>query len=305
VGEFLKLNGQIVILKDVPFLLESDSSWQNELARFLEQWWNDSNTITFKTSGSTGKPKTIPFTKAQVRESARRTLDFFKIPEGTSAVLVLPTRYIAGKMMVIRAIVGKLNLVAVEPSENPWKNVSPKIDFAAATPQQFAAPESRSAMEKVMKSTGTLLVGGAPVSKQLKTYFNGLDFPVYETYGMTETLTHVAVRRLSHLSAEEFTVLPEVNLSTGNDQELLVQIDYLGKEPIRTRDRVEMTGNNQFRWLGRLDSVINSGGIKIFPEEVEAQFSEALSGINYFVHPVNDEKLGQKVVTLGGRRSRT
>ncbi len=292
----LILNGKAVSPESLPELLGAEEPWLRQLGEFLHEWWDEKPDMDFQTSGSTGKPKTVRFTKDQCRESARRTLTYFNIPVGGTALLCLPTTYVAGKMMVVRALVGSLNLVAILPSSNPWPTSLPPIDFAAVTPHQLASLDARTAVERTMRPTGVLLVGGAPLSPALEASLQKINCRIYETYGMTETLTHVAVRRLGSSGTSVFSAIPDVALSTDSEDCLVIRAEYLGSHPVHTRDRVRMVGEHQFQWLGRHDRVINSGGIKIHPEEVEAQIGMGLQKQPFFIHPLPDERFGEKVV---------
>lgn len=282
--------------ENLPELLASDELWLRQLGDFLHEWWADKREITFQTSGSTGKPKVVRFTKAQCRESARRTLKYFSISTGTTALLALPTNYVAGKMMVVRAMIGNLNLVAVSPKMNPWDDTLPEIDFAAVTPQQLSAPGALEQMTRTMNPKGILLVGGAPIPEAIRQGIRDCNIPVYETYGMTETLTHVAVRRVSYPPESLFSALPEITFAVDSRNCLVISAPYLGQDPIHTRDVVRLVGGDRFQWRGRRDRVINSGGIKIQPEEVEARIGKALTDRAFFIYPLPDERLGEKVV---------
>ncbi|NOZ74869.1 MAG: AMP-binding protein [FCB group bacterium] len=276
--------------------MRADEPWLRQLGVFLQEWWDENPELFFRTSGSTGKPQTVRFTKDQCRESARRTLDYFSIKTGAKTCLCLPTAYVAGKMMVIRAITGSLDLVAVPPKMNPWDHDLPEIDFAAVTPQQLSDPEAMDQLVRVMNSEGILLVGGAPIPEPTRRKISDIEIPVFETYGMTETLTHVAVKRISHPTEPLFTAFPDVSLDIDARNCLTITAPYLGPDRIQTRDIVRLEDSTRFEWVGRLDRVINSGGVKIQPEDIEARIGEELTNHLFFIHPLPDKRFGEKVV---------
>lgn len=291
--EFIQLNGAIYGSDNLHELQSwVDAPWKQEIYDFLTSWFDDSDEIITRTSGSTGTPKEIHLRKETMRNSARMTNAFFGLNTSKTALLCLPASYIAGKMMLVRALVGGFNLLTVEPKANPFQNITASVDFAAITPYQLH--HSAETLQTVLVKN--IIVGGGPVNSVLEKLVARLSTRFYETYGMTETASHIALRSFN--GAEKsvcFTALQGVTLRQDERGCLAVLAPHLHSEELITNDMVELIGENQFRWLGRADSVINSGGVKIFPEQVEKKL-EGLIPHRYFIASLPDELLGEKVV---------
>ncbi|WP_340113006.1 AMP-binding protein [Maribellus mangrovi] len=272
---------------------EKEPDWKLDVYRFIIDFLSDSEYILQQTSGTTGAPKSIELPKTAMLTSAKNTIDFFQLKENDVAVLCLPIRYIAGKMMMVRALLGGLNLHFVEPLGTPKLSGLAKIDFCAMVPMQ-----ATQLLEKEKwPNLKTLILGGAETGLELKKLLQEVDTQVYETYGMAETCSHVALKMLNGETANDiFTALPEVNLSMDKRECLVIEAAYL-PEKVITNDRVELLAPNRFKWLGRYDHVINSGGIKIQPEMLEKQFSEKLK-LPCVVMGIPDQLLGQKMILI-------
>jgi len=302
-----------------------------EVARFVDHWHNTSPYIEVKTSGSTGLPKIIRHKKEAMRMSAAMTCDFLGLKPGMTALICLSTQNIAGMMMVVRAIERELKVIEVNTEaqsdaqaggladvnaggkvgSHPLKYVEPGtvIDFCAMVPAQvynsLMVPEEKAKLKLIRN----LIVGGAPVSYSLLQMIKELPGNVYSTFGMTETMSHIALRKLNGEDAsEEYTLLEGIWVTTGEPGNLIIHAPYLSDEPIITNDLAVITGQRTFRWLGRLDHVINSGGFKIIPENVEERISAVMAGClgnamvategqestqRYFIASLPDEKLGE------------
>ena len=306
------------------------------LEEFLEEWNNDSPYVEVKTSGSTGEPKRMLVEKQRMRASARITCDFLGLKAGDTALLCMSLDYIAGKMMVVRAIERDLRLITVEPSGHPLvkqgdgsfvtstgdvtKEPSPCFTFAAMVPMQvynsLQVPEERERL-KLIKH---LIIGGGAIdeamAEELKTFPNH----VWSTYGMTETLSHIALRRLSGPEASEwYTPFPSVSVSLNDEGCLVIDAPEVCKERLVTNDIAELgtqrgqslmcsvnsahegqspcVANVPFKILGRKDNVICSGGIKIQAEEVE-RILKAHLHVPYLISKRPDKKFGEVVVML-------
>ena len=285
------------------------------LEEFLEEWNNDSPYVEVKTSGSTGEPKWMLVEKQRMRASARITCDFLGLKAGDTALLCMSLDYIAGKMMVVRAIERDLRLITVEPSGHPLvkqgdgsfvtstgdvtKEPSPCFTFAAMVPMQvynsLQVPEERERLKHIKH----LIIGGGAIdetmAEELKTFPNH----VWSTYGMTETLSHIALRRLSGPEASEwYTPFPSVSISLNEEGCLVIDAPEVCKERLVTNDIAELATNNQsFKILGRKDNVICSGGIKIQAEEVERMLKAHLH-VPYLISKRPDKKFGEVVVML-------
>ena len=269
------------------------------LEEFLEEWNSDSPYVEVKTSGSTGEPKRMLVEKQRMRASARITCDFLGLKAGDTALLCMPLDYIAGKMMVVRAIERDLKLVVVEPSGHPLVKQGDGFTFAAMVPMQvynsLQVPEERERLKQIKH----LIIGGGAIdeamAEELKTFPNH----VWSTYGMTETLSHIALRRLSGPEASEwYTPFPSVSVSLNDEGCLVIDAPEVCKERLVTNDIAELATDNQsFRILGRKDNVICSGGIKIQAEEVERMLKAHLR-VPYLISKRPDKKFGEVVVLL-------
>ena len=193
------------------------------LDEFLEEWNNPSPYVHVQTSGSTGTPKPMLVEKQRMLNSARITCDFLGLREGDTALLCMSLDYIAGKMMVVRSIERGLKLITVEPSGHPLSTPHSPLDFAAMVPMQvynsLQVPEEK---ERLMRIRHLIIGGGAiddALASALKTFPNH----VWSTYGMTETLSHIALRRLNGPEASEwYTPFPSVKVSLNEDSCLVI-----------------------------------------------------------------------------------
>ena len=265
--------------------VEATGTWQNQIKDFINEYLNN-DSVKVHTSGSTGVPKEIILPKKAMQQSAWLTGKFLDLKKGDSALLCLPVQYIAGKMMIVRAIELGLKLICIEPKS--IVKINQKVDFSALTPMQAEKSlESLALMNKV-------ILGGSPVSDTLENKLKNIDSTFYETYGMTETITHIALRKLN--SETCFTTLDEVNISLEDRNCLKIKTPYF-KEEIITNDVVEILQDNQFRWLGRVDNIINSGGIKINPEEIENILKPYIDSA-FVVLGKKDKLLGEKLILV-------
>ncbi|WP_109301091.1 AMP-binding protein [Aquimarina sp. AU474] len=270
--------------------------YEQEVGSFLLDWLNEKDYIVVQTSGSTGKPKKIKIYKRHMINSAKATGKFFKVGEDTTALLCLPANYIAGKMMLVRAMVLGWKIDLVPPRTNPLDTVYKQYDFCAMVPLQL--DNSLNRLHLIKK----LIVGGGPASENLKELIQGVGTKVYETYGMTETITHIAARRINPKKKDKkdssyFKALPNVSLSMDNRNCLMIKAPELNDDTIVTNDVVELKTYKKFLWKGRYDNVINSGGIKLYPEEIETKL-QLLIGHRFFITSLPDDALGDKVVLI-------
>ena len=281
-----------------------------DLKEFLAEWHNDSPTMLVHTSGSTGKPKPMLVEKRRMEASARMTCDFLGLSEGDTALLCMSLDYIAGKMMVVRSLVRGLRLVCVEPSGTPLRDLfrplltSPNlreemsIDFAAMVPMQvwntLQVPEQRERLMLIRQ----LIIGGGAIDDALAAELRAFPHAVWSTYGMTETLSHVALRRLSGPEATDwYTPMTGVSLSQTADGCLVVDAPAVHDGLLVTNDMVALAPDGRFRILGRKDNVICSGGLKIQAEEVERLLRPHLR-VPYLISKRPDPKFGEAVVLL-------
>ncbi len=272
----------------------SSPVWE-EIHRFMVDWLHPSLTVDLQTSGSTGAPRRIVMKKSWMENSARLTAGAFALKRGERALLCLPPQFTAGRMMLVRAMHLGLDLKVAEPSSDPLAELRGAIDFAAMTPLQLSQSIARGRLKMVK----TLLVGGAQITPALIKQVDTLKTRVFETWGMTETASHVAIRPLNGVNKSDcFSALPGVRFSQDGRGCLIVRADHLGGEAIVTNDVVELLDHRAFRWRGRYDNVINSGAVKLFPELIEQKLAAHLTTRPFYITAVADELLGEKVVLL-------
>jgi O-succinylbenzoic acid--CoA ligase len=285
-----KLNGRSVASKED--LLDYTQKEVTEIFPFLSDWFDASDFVTVKTSGSTGKPKEIRLKKEHMINSARATGTYFDLPEDTTALLCMPVKFIAGKMMLVRALVLGWQLDVVETSSDPLKDIDKTYDFSAMVPLQLYNSLNKVSLIK------KLIVGGGVVSKELTDRIQDVPAKIFATYGMTETITHIAVKALNTDKRSEFyTVLPEVRIGTDERGCLVIDAPEISDERLITNDLVEIISEDHFRWLGRYDHIINSGGIKIIPEETERKLSPYIAS-RFFISSVPDPKFGERIILI-------
>jgi len=282
---------------------------------FLSDWFNKEDFITVQTSGSTGKPKLIQLKKEYMVNSAIATGTYFNLEEATTALLCLSTDYIAGKMMLVRALVLGWHIDVIEPSSYPLNGISKQYDFCAMVPLQLQnSLNDLSLVEKI-------IVGGGVVSKELQEKIANLKTEIFATYGMTETITHIAVKRLNHIvimskakqsvnykkqitsienepgNDDAYDILPNINISKDTRDCLVIYAPKVSDSQIVTNDIVEVISATKFKWLGRYDNVINSGGVKLVPEQIENKLSAVIDR-RFFVAGITDAVFGEKLIIV-------
>jgi O-succinylbenzoic acid--CoA ligase len=272
-----------------------------EAFTFCKEWLSGKEQFTQKTSGSTGQPKEIHLSRAQMVKSAKATGAFFQIKSNTKLLCCLSPEYIAGKMMLVRALVWDCPIWLVEPSSNPLKESDLVPDFIAMVPLQLESslqdPDSLSKLKRITH----ILIGGAAVSERLKQNLHNTGILAWQTYGMTETVSHIALAKIG-LGQLNYQPLPSVE--TGKDERgtLWVKSPMSGPDKIQTNDLIKLNSDNSFYWLGRIDFTVNSGGIKLHPElleqKAEATISEFFPNSRFFFFGEKDEKLGQKLILI-------
>lgn len=282
--------------------LHSQTEFEKKATFFLEDWLSDSETVKVQTSGSTGTPKVFEIEKKKMLNSAVMTCSFLGLKEGDTALLCLPLEYISGKMMVVRSFERKMKLIVANPSLKPLENLEEEINFCAMTPLQV-----ENSLDKLYLIKN-LIIGGATVSENLKNkIFQSLKLSnsqtqIFETYGMSETLSHIALKQISPKAEDYFTAFENVSISKDERGCLRIFAPNVNAEVLQTNDLVEIKDGNKFRFLGRIDNVINSGGAKIFPEELEALVKKEIPNEVVFLGK-EDESLGQKLILVieGGK----
>ena len=288
---------QIDNFKDLPL---PNSEYDQKVFDFCEYWLAGQQEFILKTSGSTGEPKPIILTRFQMEASARLTGKIFQLKPYDKALVCLNVNYIAGIMMLVRGMVLGLELTIIEPNSNPLENLANQdFDFAAFVPLQLQKMlENESQIENLNKMKA-IIVGGAAVNEVLEKEIQQLEVPVYSTYGMTETVSHIAIRRLNGVNrSNNFSVLEGVKIGIDSRNCLNIIADASNNELIQTNDIVEIINENEFKLIGRFDNIINSGGVKIQLEKVEKIFEEFITEKRFFDFGIDDEKLGQKLILV-------
>jgi O-succinylbenzoic acid--CoA ligase len=294
----ISVDGIIITPASLPAWREGRTGIHAALADFLAEWWSDSPGIELQTSGSTGTPKLILATREAMMASAAASCRFFALKPGDTALLCLPLQYIAGKMMVVRALVGGLNLIVTEPSSTPLAGLTDSIDFAPMVPMQVAATLARPDSAEQLTRVRTLLLGGGFVDPALEAQLQSLPCRVFTSYGMTETLSHIALRAANGPQRSDwYTPLPAVSLSLSPGGTLQITAPYLHIRNLATNDLAEIGEDGTFRILGRADAVINSGGVKIQAEQIEQELSSR-TGLLILALPLPHPVLGQCVALL-------
>lgn len=265
---------------------------QESIQVFLDAWNSPESTIALHTSGSTGTKKRIQAERKFLEASVQMTGQFFKFNSETKALHCLPMSFIAGKMMLLRIVAFQMQAYFCSPAHPLDYPEDLEIDFAAMTPYQYQKCLAQD--EKKLTKIKTVLLGGAGISPALETKIATLPHQVYHSYGMTETFSHVALRKVGE--EKYFTALNDIHFSTNSDGALVIHAPKLGHEGLVTQDLVALLNEKQFRFKGRLDFVVNSGGIKLHPEELEEKIAHLLPGVNYFFAGVPDDLLGEKLV---------
>lgn len=273
-------------------------SFHVQIADFLAEWFDGSDTLQVHTSGSTGTPKQLRVEKQRMMNSAMLTLSFLHLREEDTAMLCMPLQYIAGKMVVVRALVGGLNLIPVAPCGHPMQSLSQTPVFSAMIPMQvfnsLQVPEEAEKLSRIRH----LIIGGGAVDEELGKQLRSFPHAVWSTYGMTETLSHIALRRLNGPEASEwYTPFSNVSLTLSADQTLIIDAPLVSPIQLVTNDIVEFNPQGQFRILGRKDNTINTGGVKVQIEQVEARLKPLLP-FTFQITAAPDNKFGERIVLL-------
>jgi O-succinylbenzoic acid--CoA ligase len=276
-------------------LVEPSSEFERQVQTFCAAWKSGQSSFLFHTSGSTGEPKPIWVNRPAMVASALATGNWLNLKPNDVALACLPVQYIAGAMVLVRAMVLDLRVCLVEPSVNPLENLAPiSIQLASFVPNQWhAILNSHSKLSSFFSEAKGILLGGATLSEELRNQSVGLSYPIYETYGMTETVSHVAYKSLGETY---FKAFDSIQLQV--DQRDCLKINGLvtGNEWIQTNDVVRFHDSSSFELVGRIDRVINSAGRKIHPEPMEKFISsQDFQPRAYFLDAIPDTVLGQQL----------
>jgi|GEM_PF-261707 len=271
---------QLLVYKNIEYFIDdfvnqyvSENDFAGQVAKIISQWQKKESYYSLTTSGSTGAVKELKFSYNQLKISAKQTIDFFGLTNDDELLCCLPVNKVAGFMMIIRALEANADLIITEPSLYPLdslkKNLS--VSFAAFIPSQFEIILNQySHYQSFFRYTKAVILGGMAVGFELSEKIKTIDTAVYETYGMTETLSHFALKKLNgENQAPFFTLLNENEIMMDENECLMVKSRITQNKWLKTNDVVEILSNNTFTIRGRADNIINTGGIKIFPESIE------------------------------------
>ena len=276
--------------------------WQLRVFSFIQEWLDDNDFMLVQTSGSTGNPKQLRVEKKAMIQSAFTTGNFFELKRGNTALMCLPANFIAGKMMIVRAFVLGLNLIIAPPKSNILACLGHMpIDFASVVPMQIQKIMSsdKNNRNNSLFNIGTLLVGGASINRQQKSFLATLKCRVFATYGMTETLTHIAVQRIERGKLNSYyNPLPGVEITKDKRGCLVINARHLNINSLATNDLVEINKDGQFTLVGRVDNIINTGAVKVSPEIIEEKLSMLIKERRYMIYPEKDSLFSQKVALL-------
>ena len=293
------------------------SSYNQFVINFCLEWQSNKNEFVVHTSGSTGIPKPITLTRKQMQNSVSATAEALDLKQNERFLVCLNTEYIAGKMMLVRGMELDAEMVIVPPKRNPLEDFDEKIwfDFAAFVPMQFQTildetPEKIG----VLRQMKAIIIGGAPISysllKKIRSTRALNRVPIYSTYGMSETVTHIALKRLNGKGVDKgkkeisttYKILPQVRIRTDERGCLVISAPHTLEREVITNDLVEIKNSTEFEWLGRADFAINTGGIKVFPEKIEGYIERAFYELvlqkRFFVSSIADETLGEQVILI-------
>ena len=280
-------------------------AFEKAVVSFIIDWRSGKDTFVLQSSGSTGEPKSINLHRDQMIASAESTLDYLNISSGGKALLCLDPRYIAGKMVIVRSLIGNLELHAYYPTANPLSEnkIEHSIDLASFVPYQMVDIIKNLHSFSKFQKIKNVIIGGAGLSQVLEKKLRLLNNKVYHSFGMTETVSHIALKQLSGIDQSQyFKVLSDIEIGIDSRGCLTVKGKITKGETIVTNDLVQIKSNNEFIWKGRFDHVINSGGIKININFLEIKIREILESMdyhnNFFIDHVPDEKLGERIVMI-------
>ncbi len=278
------------------------SEFKAQIESLYQEFISDSEAISVFSSGSTGEPKELKLRKQYMLNSAQMTCSYLQIPKGASTLLCMPLKFIGAKMVVVRALARELELVAVNPSSHPLSGLKKAPYFAAMTPAQVYSSLETEEERKILFKIKELIIGGGAVNSNLKAQLMQSENRIWSTYGMTETISHIALKRVNVENnpderANGYVPFDGVSLQQAQDGTLVIDAPYIGVKSLKTNDVVEFNADGSFNILGRADNIINSGGIKIQIEKLEELIRDEMV-CEFNVTSVSSEKYGESVCLL-------
>jgi o-succinylbenzoate---CoA ligase len=292
---------------------DSSNIYYDKVLTFKKLWDDGQEVFTIQTSGSTGIPKEITLHRKQLIASAKMTAKAFDLQEEDTAFCCLNIDYIAGMMMLVRAFEIGMNLIVVEPSSNPFKGIEKHLyllstnrgrNFFAFLPLQIQTIfEETPVLGEILNSAKAIIIGGAAINDSVLEKMQKIYRPIYATYGMTETITHIAIKRLNGSAKDDFfNTLDGVDIKLNKNSCLMIKSKAVGNEWITTNDVAEIVNGSSFILHGRIDNVINSGGVKIQLEKIEKVGEEILRKLQiekqFYIYSLPDEKLGERLILV-------
>lgn len=275
-----------------------DIRFIEEIVSFIKDWFDNTKTILVHSSGSTGTPKPLYVEKEKMMNSAIMTCEFLGLKSNDKALLCMPMKYIAGKMVIVRALVANLNIIPITPCGRPLERIDESIEFAAMIPMQIFNSLNDEHDSKILSQIRDVIIGGGSVDKTITDKIENFPNNLWSTYGMTETLSHIALRKLNGiLRSEWYTPLKNIRISHSKEMTLCIDAPELCQEFLVTNDICEIDSYGNFKIIGRRDNTINSGGIKIQIEEIEDILKEKTNA-KFIITSAKDIKLGDKMVML-------
>ncbi len=266
---------------------------------FCRDWLAGQETFIQQTSGSTGAPKLQGLSRTQMEASAAATGAFFGTTTREHLLCCLNPAFIAGKMMLVRAMVWDCPITLVEPSANPLLVMEEQFTFVALVPLQVEAGLAEEKSRKLLQSIPHVLIGGAALPHKIQQGLVQQGIRAWQSFGMTETVSHIALAPIEE-GELVYQALPGVAIGINEQDCLWIQSPMSGTEKIQTNDTIELRSKNSFAWIGRTDFVVNSGGIKLFPEQLEKKINAWMTarypGVPYFFFGEADERLGEHLV---------
>ena len=275
--------------------MDHAEEWERSHWNFIRDWFDQSSVIFSQTSGSTGESKRIAIPKQSMIASAQLTQQYFHFAQGINALVVLPSEFIGGKMMILRSLLFGYNQIWKKPSTLPLSDLSQFIDFVALTPLQVTDQLTHD--PGAFSNVGNVIIGGQKVSEQLVDQLQPLPSRFVSTYGMTETTSHIALKELNRPKQNFYTALGNTTVRLDQRDCLVIDAPHLNIYELVTNDIAECISSNQFRIIGRNDFIINTGGAKVNPEVVEEKLA-AIIPAPFLVTAKMDERLGQKIIIV-------
>lgn len=303
----LKINNKEISYQkiiDKDYHQNNFSEYEIKTLDFCHHWLTEKEYFIVNTSGSTGMPKEIKIYRQQMIISAQLTAKFLNLKANQKAFICLSSSYIAGMMMIVRAFITDMQLFIYDPSANPLIDINENFDFAAFVPLQlYEIIKNTPEKVAILNSMKNIIIGGGIINYNLEKQLIDLKANIYHTYGMTETITHIALRKINGLDRKDyFTVLENTKISLDNRNCLVINSPVTENKDVITNDLVKILSDKDFKILGRIDNMINSGGVKIQIEDIESAVDKVLSELKintkYFVSSINDEKFGEIVVAV-------